>query len=140
MRKRSGRCGHRRGAVRSAENNTAVRGNGNVGSTSIFRDFVTAGKDLLNGLNRQEKIDLFLRPGCASNQSCENIVSGKESKKGMVAVVDSAQCVGCGLCVEVCPAGAVYQDEKAGIDTMICTGCAICVDKCPRNAITLERR
>jgi ferredoxin len=50
--------------------------------------------------------------------------------------VETAHCVGCGACVEVCPAGAIaLMDGKACIDEEKCTGCGACVDACPEGAI-----
>jgi len=50
--------------------------------------------------------------------------------------VDSARCTGCGLCVGVCPTGAISMAAgKAHVDREICTGCAACVDECAVDAI-----
>ncbi len=50
--------------------------------------------------------------------------------------VDSARCTGCGLCVEVCPAGAISMAAgKAHVDQENCTGCAACAAECAVDAI-----
>jgi carbon-monoxide dehydrogenase iron sulfur subunit len=44
-------------------------------------------------------------------------------------------------CVEACPTGALYVDEKRGIvrfDTKKCDGCKLCVDACPYHAIFIH--
>jgi len=55
----------------------------------------------------------------------------------MVAVVDADQCVGCGLCTDVCPTDAISVNGKAEIDHKKCTGCGACVDECSQDAISL---
>ena len=45
-------------------------------------------------------------------------------------------CTGCGACLNVCSAGAIYMiDNKAHIDDNRCTDCRACGQICPTNAI-----
>jgi 2-oxoacid:acceptor oxidoreductase delta subunit (pyruvate/2-ketoisovalerate family) len=60
------------------------------------------------------------------------------SKQSAKAVVDEDKCAGCGICVDVCPQGAITMDRVAKIDVNKCTGCSICVNECPRSAISLK--
>jgi len=56
---------------------------------------------------------------------------------GAVATIDSEECVDCGLCVAVCPEGAIALDEETVIDRQKCLGCGLCVDECPNGAIQM---
>jgi NAD-dependent dihydropyrimidine dehydrogenase PreA subunit len=59
----------------------------------------------------------------------------------MVMQVNQALCAGCGICVEVCSAGAIKLVANwAVIDKTLCTGCEACLDACPNGAITAIAR
>jgi len=50
--------------------------------------------------------------------------------------VDKETCVGCGVCVEECPVGAMRLiDDKADIDDEECIRCGRCHDVCPEEAV-----
>lgn len=52
--------------------------------------------------------------------------------------IDREKCVGCGLCMEVCPGNLLKKDAqgKAYIKCpKDCWGCTSCIKECPRNAI-----
>ena len=55
-----------------------------------------------------------------------------------MAIVDEEECVGCGLCYDVCPAGAISIDGTAKIDADKCTACLACVRQCPQGAIAVR--
>ena len=58
---------------------------------------------------------------------------------GLVAVVDSENCTGCGTCEEVCPRGAIAVDDIAEVDPKKCDGCGRCVPECPQDALSLRK-
>lgn len=57
------------------------------------------------------------------------------------AEVDPDLCIGCGICVEICPMNAIsLKDEVSSIKRKRCIGCGNCVAKCPEEAISLHKR
>ena len=50
--------------------------------------------------------------------------------------IDTDKCVGCGVCVDVCPHGAIsVQNSTAMIDQKLCRQCENCAVICPTRAI-----
>ena len=58
-------------------------------------------------------------------------------KGGGIAQIDARKCTGCGICVEICPAGAIVLNDIAIVDKKKCVGCGACVDNCPVGAIIM---
>ena len=51
------------------------------------------------------------------------------------------RCVGCGHCLEWCPAGAIRVDAEIGkavIDNEACIGCGECIVVCPQKAVNIR--
>jgi Na+-translocating ferredoxin:NAD+ oxidoreductase subunit B len=68
-----------------------------------------------------------------------NEANGIEGPRA-VAVIDEAWCIGCTLCIAVCPTDAILGSNKL-MHTVIepyCTGCELCVPVCPVDCISLE--
>jgi ferredoxin len=64
-------------------------------------------------------------------------ISARPRTSFLKAVVDFEMCVGCGICENQCPEGALVIDRTAHVDPRRCTGCGQCVYECPRGAISL---
>ena len=57
-----------------------------------------------------------------------------------VAVIDEGWCIGCTLCIKVCPTDAIVGSNKR-MHTVIephCTGCELCLPVCPVDCIALD--
>jgi heterodisulfide reductase subunit A len=54
--------------------------------------------------------------------------------------VDENLCVSCGLCVTLCPYGAIEKDEDgiARVNNVLCKGCGLCAASCPEKAIDMK--
>jgi len=62
------------------------------------------------------------------------------SLAGIVAVIDEERCVGCALCLPVCPVDAIVGAPRF-MHTVIeehCTGCGLCLPPCPVDCIELR--
>ncbi len=63
----------------------------------------------------------------------------KMSTEALTSVVDEEECIGCGLCEEICSYGAHYLEEgKSHTIAALCRGCGACAAECPRRAIAMQ--
>jgi electron transport complex protein RnfB len=68
-----------------------------------------------------------------------NPAHGVEAPRA-VAVIDESWCIGCTLCMKVCPTDAILGSNKR-MHTVIepwCTGCELCLPACPVDCISLD--
>jgi electron transport complex protein RnfB len=59
-----------------------------------------------------------------------------------VAWIDEPNCIGCALCLKVCPTDAIVG-ANGQLHTVLaadCTGCEKCLPVCPTDCITLQPR
>jgi len=59
-----------------------------------------------------------------------------------LAVPDKKICVACGVCLKVCPRGAIsiYKGCYAMVDETKCVGCSLCAKACPAGCIRITER
>ena len=65
----------------------------------------------------------------------------KRDSKTQAVVVNQERCIGCKVCVEACPAGAIFVDSRRNIvfKCELCGGEPECVEICPTNALSLVK-
>ena len=91
----------------------------------------------------EEEFNILRQRAGVVRQRLEEIkrrIGGQEtvSPRGVTAIVDEEECMGCALCLEVCPTGAISMDGSAIIDPAKCTACLACVKQCPQGAIAVK--
>ena len=56
----------------------------------------------------------------------------------LLPITDEDRCVMCGVCVDVCPMGAIDRENVSVVDSTLCIKCCACVKECPKEAKTLN--
>lgn len=71
--------------------------------------------------------------GCATRE-------GKMAQHSDIApLIELQDCIGCGVCLSVCPAKAIsLKNKKAYIKNTECIGCASCIASCKEHAIGVD--
>ena len=87
--------------------------------------------------------DTVAHAGAAASQALGLLSQDFVEVAPTVAEVRALRCVGCGLCVDVCPYGAPELVESRGqmiaeVNEALCKGCGLCVAGCRGKAISLR--
>ena len=56
----------------------------------------------------------------------------------LLPTTDEEKCVMCGVCVDVCPMGAIDREDVSVVDASKCIKCCACVKECPKEAKILN--
>ncbi len=87
--------------------------------------------------------DSVAQAKAAAASAMSLLAPGKMKVEPLISEVNEEKCTGCGICVPLCPYGAIELVEKNGrrvshINEAKCKGCGVCTAACPSKAITLH--
>lgn len=108
-------------------------------------EFAMDGVYLCGLAHYPKPIDEAVAQGLAASSRAVTLLAKKKIyASGEVSVVNPRKCVGCGVCVSICPYSApVLLTEgpnagKAEINAALCKGCGLCMASCRSGAISLK--
>jgi heterodisulfide reductase subunit A len=105
-------------------------------------DFATEGVFLCGLAHWPKFINESVAQACGAAGRAATILSRKTLEaEGTVSYIDQNLCIGCGLCISICPYGAIEKDEKelTRVNEVLCKGCGTCAASCPERAITMHQ-
>jgi len=105
-------------------------------------DFATDGIFLCGMAHWPKYIDESISQACGAAARAATILSKKTLEaEGTVSHVDENLCIGCGLCISICPYSAISKDDKgiAKVNEVLCKSCGTCAASCPERAITMHQ-
>jgi len=105
-------------------------------------DFATDGVFLCGMAHWPKFIDESISQACAAAARAATILSKKTlDAEGTVSHVDEDLCIGCGVCISICPYKAIAKDENglAKVNEVLCKGCGTCAASCPERAIMMRQ-
>lgn len=98
-------------------------------------------EEAAEALEKVKQKAMFEAFRCLCCGPCSECLAGTVFCQTNKPVIDENLCVGCNVCISICPFGAMNRNEKgvAQVDDAICKGCGICAAHCPEKAIRMER-
>jgi len=104
-------------------------------------DFATDGIFMCGLAHSPKFIDESIAQAQAAASRAITILAQAEIRAGgMVCVVNTWKCTGCGVCQEVCPFHAIEVDPKenvAVVNDALCKGCGLCSSSCRSGALDI---
>ena len=100
-----------------------------------LRNHTTSGGTMQRIVKYCELIETHAK---VSDQTVANNLPWKKMR------VDVAHCVGCGVCVNVCPTGALVKEVHdleltRTLNYSLCNNCGVCAEACPQDVIRFEQ-
>ncbi len=106
-----------------------ISGKGGTGKTSVAASLASLAENKVIADCDVDAADLHIVLGAAVSES-GNFTGGKK------AYINPELCNGCGMCINLCRAGAV--DAAYSVDALACEGCGVCARFCPQDAIRMD--
>lgn len=80
----------------------------------------------------------------AAAKAANLLARGYVKAEPVISACDQGKCIGCGMCEDFCPYGAIRMTKvgklrKAETIAAACKGCGICASYCPAQAISMGR-
>jgi heterodisulfide reductase subunit A len=107
-------------------------------------DFATEGVFLCGMAHGPKSItESIAQAFAASSRAIIPMAKGQIQSEAITAHVDEEACIGCGLCISMCPYNAAEfvrtPDDKwvSKINEVLCKGCGACAVICPKMAIEM---
>ncbi len=105
-----------------------------------YAEAIINGEDInrcpMGGDKGIEQLDQLLnRPFLPLNEECGS------PRPFEVADIEIPLCIGCTLCIAVCPTDAIIGTKKHlhEVDPELCSGCGLCVEACPVDCVSMVK-
>ncbi|MFO8109155.1 MAG: CoB--CoM heterodisulfide reductase iron-sulfur subunit A family protein [Thermoplasmata archaeon] len=102
-------------------------------------EFPAEGVYLAGGAHYPKNIsDTLAQALGAASKASIPMMKGFTKSEGITAVVDEDTCMGCRLCIDVCPFGSIDFNEEKGVakvTPVLCKGCGLCTATCRSGSI-----